>query len=147
MDSRDRRPLLRAAGALLCALLLVHDPAGAAAGSSSGAQWWLSFHGGSGKRAVNTILAFDDGGKQIGSVLAAPASPTLRELRGFAFGPDGNLYVVNAFKNDSLILRFSGQAGTDGTHAFLDVFVAADAQTNPGLDHPFDIAFDGNGDL
>ena len=64
----------------------------------------------------------------------------LRELRGFAFGPDGDLYVTNAHKDDSQVLRFAGQLDAAGKHAFREVFVERHA-ANPGLHHPFDVAF------
>ena len=64
----------------------------------------------------------------------------LRELRGFAFGPDGDLYVANAYKDASQVLRFAGQPGPDGKHLFREVY-AERHDANPGLDHPFDVAF------
>jgi outer membrane protein assembly factor BamB len=76
-----------------------------------------------------------------------PSNVELRELRGFEFGPDGDLYVANAYHEYSQILRFSGAPNADGRHEFRQVFVQGDKQTNPALDHPFSIAFDRSGDL
>ena len=72
---------------------------------------------------------------------------TLRELRGFAFGPDKNLYVVNAYFEYSEVLKFNGALNKDGQHDFAGVFVKRHADLNPGIDHPFNVAFDSNGDL
>jgi DNA-binding beta-propeller fold protein YncE len=76
-----------------------------------------------------------------------PLGVKLRELRGFAFGPDGNLYVANAFHDYSQVLRFKGSLNANGQHDFIDVFVARDPQANPGLHHPFNLVFDREGDL
>src|SRR5207248_4164909 len=71
----------------------------------------------------------------------------LRELRGFAFGPDKDLYVVNAYFEYSEVVRFRGPLNKDGQHDFAGVFVKRHAELNPGIDHPFNVAFDSNGDL
>lgn len=71
----------------------------------------------------------------------------LRELRGHTFGPDGNLYVANAYRDYSEVVRFQGKVNGEGKHVFRDVFVQSDAVSNPGLSHPFSIVFDSHGDL
>ncbi len=111
--------------------------------------WYLTFHGGDADRAWNNIHVYDLDGKPLGKALDANSLPKeleLRELRGFTFGPGGDLYVANAYKGASQVLRFAGQAGPDGKHAFRDVFVERHA-ANPGLDHPFDVAFGPDRDL
>jgi len=117
---------------------------------SSRLALYLSFHGGTGAGNWNNIHAYDVGGTKIGKVLdksSLSKKVDLRELRGFDLGPDGDLYVVNAFQHYSQVLRFSGAPDESGKHAFIDVFAEIDADSNPGLVHPFHIAFSPSGDL
>jgi DNA-binding beta-propeller fold protein YncE len=64
-----------------------------------------------------------------------------------SFGPDQNLYVVNAYFEYSEVLKFKGALNKDRQHDFAGVFVKRHADLNPGIDHPFNVAFDSNGDL
>ncbi len=120
--------------------------------------WYITFHGGepskdrhhgiqtSSKRdsvTWNNIHVFDLEGRALGKALDTDTLPDdlkLRELRGFAFGPDGDLYVTNAHKDDSQVLRFTGKPGANGKHAFSEIYVERHA-ANPGLHHPFDVTF------
>lgn len=105
--------------------------------------WYVTFHGGDDEREWNNIHAFDLNGEPIGKALDAHSLPDdleLRELRGFAFGPEGDLFVANAYKRASQVLRFAGQVDSEGKHRFRDVFVEQHGE-NPGLAHPFDVAF------
>jgi hypothetical protein len=111
---------------------------------------YVSFHGGTGAGMWNNIHAYDVGGAKIGKALdksSLSKHVDLRELRGFEVGPDGDLYVVNAFEEYSQVLRFSGTRSDDGRHEFIEVFAELDTDGNPGLIHPFDIAFSPSGDL
>ena len=111
--------------------------------------WYVTFHGGDEKKAWNNIHAFALDGQSLGKVLATHSLPDdleLRELRGFAFGPDGDLYVTNAYKGASQVLRFAGQIGPDGKHAFREIYVERHPD-NLGLHHPFDVAFGPDGHL
>lgn len=113
-------------------------------------QWYLTFHGGAERSDINSIHAYDVGGRKIGKALdrrSLPANLELRELRGHVFGPDGDLYVANSFKDYSEIIRFHGRRDSKGKHAFREVFIQNDAIRNPGLSHPFNIVFDKHGDL
>ncbi len=106
-------------------------------------RWYISFHGGDDPHEWNNIHIFDLAGKPLGKALATHTLPVdleLRELRGFAFGPDGDLYVANAYKDASQVLRFGGMPGSDGKHPFREVYVEQ-YHANPGLAHPFDVAF------
>jgi hypothetical protein len=106
-------------------------------------RWYITFHGGDAPHTWNNIHVFDVEGKPIGKALdthSLPEGLELRELRGFAFGPDGDLYVANAYKDASQVLRFAGQPDADGKHQFKEVFVEQH-KTNPGLAHPFDVTF------
>jgi DNA-binding beta-propeller fold protein YncE len=106
-------------------------------------RWYITFHGGDDPHEWNNIHVFDLAGKPLGKALATHSLPDnveLRELRGFAFGPDGDLYVTNAWKDASQVLRFGGQPGSDGKHPFREIFVEQH-HANPGLAHPFDVAF------
>ncbi len=113
-------------------------------------EWYLTFHGGEGRSDLNSIHAYSAEGKKIGKVLdrsSLPADVELRELRGHVFGPDGDLYVANAYKENSEVLRFHGARDKNGRHGFRDIFVRNDVTKNPGLSHPFNIVFDAHGDL
>jgi streptogramin lyase len=106
-------------------------------------RWYITFHGGDDPHEWNNIHVFGLDGAPQGKALDAQTLPDdleLRELRGFAFGPDGDLYVANAYKDASQVLRFSGKPGPQGKHAFQEVYVEQH-KTNPGLAHPFDVAF------
>ncbi|MEO6741900.1 MAG: hypothetical protein ABIP20_16775 [Chthoniobacteraceae bacterium] len=113
-------------------------------------EWYLTFHGGEGRSDLNSIHVYSADGKKLRKALdraSLPADVELRELRDHVFGPDGELYVANAYKNSSQIIRFRGKPNKDGKHVFRDLFVRSDAVRNPGFSHPFNIAFDANGDL
>jgi len=117
-------------------------------------RWYVTFHGGESpkrdsgdkgdaREAWNNIHVFALDGTPLGKALdthSLPENLDLRELRGFAFGPDGDLYVANAYKGASQVLRFAGTPGADGKHPFREVY-AERHEANPGLDHPFDVAF------
>jgi DNA-binding beta-propeller fold protein YncE len=106
-------------------------------------RWYITFHGGDGPHEWNNIHVYDLNGKPLGKALDTHSVPNdleLRELRGFAFGPDGDLYVANAHRDDSQVLRFAGEPDAEGKHAFREVYVERRA-ANPGLHHPFDVAF------
>ena len=112
-------------------------------------RWYITFHGGSRSHDWNNIHAFDLSGKPVGKMLdttGLPRGMELRELRGFAFGNDGDLYVSNAWEGGSHILRFSGSLNDRGRHEFREVFVEQHA-SNPALSHPFDVTFGSDGHL
>ena len=112
--------------------------------------WYLSFHGGTERHSRNNIHIYSATGDELGKALnrkSLPGDIELRELRGFGFGPDHNLYVVNAYREASQILRFAGKTNPDGQHDFLDVFVAHHHERNPQLLHPFNFAFCTAGNL
>ncbi len=111
-------------------------------------RWYLTFHGGK-RHAWNTIHRFDPDGRPLGEALTGndlPQHVALRELRGFAIGPDGDLYVANAWKDASQVLRFGGALDADGRHPFREIFVERH-HANPGLSHPFDVTFGPDGHL
>jgi len=113
-------------------------------------EWYISFHGGDEKVSLNNIHVYSTDGEKLRKALnkkSLNAGVKLRELRGFMFGPDGNLYVVNAYFEYSEILKFKGELNKDGQHDFAEVFVRRHADINPGINHPFNVAFDSNGDL
>jgi DNA-binding beta-propeller fold protein YncE len=110
-------------------------------------RWYLTFHGGDDSHEWNNIHTYDLSGKPLGKALATHTLPDgieLRELRGFAFGPDGDLYVANAWQDASQVLRFAGASDAEGKHVFKAVFVEQH-KTNPGLAHPFDVVFGADG--
>ncbi len=113
-------------------------------------RWYVSFHGGAEPNRLNHLHAYDTAGQPLGKVLTLddgkPNSPELRELRGFTYGPDGLLYVVNGYCLYSQILAFSGEQ-EDGRHAFRGVLVPGPAAGPTAMSHPFDLAFGPGGDL
>ncbi len=112
--------------------------------------WYLSFHGGTDHNSRNNIHVYSETGDELGKALNRKGLPDhieLRELRGFGFGPDRHLYVVNAYREASQILRFTGRTNSEGQHDFLDVFVAHHHELNPQLVHPFNFAFCTAGNL
>ncbi len=113
-------------------------------------EWYVSFHGGEEKASLNNIHVFSTEGKNLRKALnkkSLPEEIKLRELRGFVFGPDQNLYVVNAYFEYSEVLKFKGKPNENGQHDFVEVFVKRHGKVNPGIDHPFNIVFDSEGDL
>lgn len=94
--------------------------------------WVISFHGGAatGPSPLNTLATMQLGG----------SLPSMRELRAFAVGPDGNLYVVNAYKNNSVIFQFGSAASLPA--AYQTTFV-----DSTHLNHPFDLVFGPDGNL
>ena len=113
-------------------------------------EWYVSFHGGEEKASLNNIHVYSTEGKNLRKALnkeSLPEGVKLRELRGFVFGPDQNLYVVNAYFEYSEILRFKGGLNENGQHDFIDVFVKRHGEMNPGINHPFNVVFDSEGDL
>jgi hypothetical protein len=128
-------------------------------------RWYITFHGGDdspshgdrpGKDSQgddgvtwNNIHVFGLDGTPQGKALDTQTLPDdlkLRELRGLAFGPDGDLYVANAYKDASQVLRFAGTPGPQGKHAFQEIYVEQH-KANPGLAHPFDVTFGPDGHL
>jgi len=113
-------------------------------------EWYISFHGGDENVSLNNIHVYSADGKELRKALnkkSLDADVKLRELRGFMFGPDRDLYVVNAYFEYSEVLKFRGAPNKDGQHDFAEVFVKRHADVNPGINHPFNVVFDSNGDL
>lgn len=126
--------------------------------------WYVTFHGGEDAKprhrdksesaeadaaTWNNVHVFSLEGQPIGKALdvhSLPKDLELRELRGFAFGPGGDLFIANAYKNSSQVLRFAGAPDDKGKHAFREVYVERH-EDNPGLHHPFDVTFGPDGHL
>lgn len=118
------------------------------AGSMAGA-WYVTFHGGDEHGDWNNIHRFTPSGEHAGAALdrrSLPEPIKLRELRGFRFGPEGDLYVANAYKDRSQILRFHGRPNAAGKHEYRDTF-AEGQHADSGLAHPFDVEFGPDGNL
>ena len=63
-----------------------------------------------------------------------------------SFGPDGNLYVAQAYKKASVILKFSGTPSKgSSTLKYIGEFVTPSASA--GLSHPYQPVFSADGDL
>jgi hypothetical protein len=109
---------------------------------------YVSFHS---KGNVHSLTS--SGLSKHGVLGKTPDGVALDELRGLAIGPDGLLWVVSGAKDSSQIVTFAGDA-VDGKHAFQSLLAADEKGSGPtyptfvydGLVHPFDIAFDPDGE-
>ena len=109
---------------------------------------YLSFHGGGGKTGYNNLRIYDLDGNWLGLAIDEATIPDwvrLAQLRSFTMGPDGKLYVVNSYRHDSNVVRFE----RIGEHSwgYDTVFVQGNTPKNPGMFHPYDLAFGPDGDL
>jgi hypothetical protein len=120
-------------------LALATMPTGALA---QGDVWYVVTHSG------KNILSFDTSGQPVvapGETTPWPVltGATLHDPRGFVVTPSGDLYLANAFKNDSRIVHFGPAAGAAGTlllsRPCLGVFTQSTDSTQPnysqGLQH------------
>jgi sugar lactone lactonase YvrE len=119
--------------------------------TSTTAAFYVTFSGEASKgvsKSINNVVGYTAAGDPLPSpVLAVPGSVTLSELRGMAFDAQQNLYVANAHKSESMILAF-GAPGPDGTRSLLGTGpFSTDSPSNPGLVHPYGLAFDPAGNL
>ena len=104
-------------------------------------MWYISFHGGS--PGLNNVHVYHDSGKPHPQSKLLPtggANPELLELRGFEI-VDKTLYVVNANREQSQILVYAANAS--GGYDFKRVL--ASKNTTNSIFHPYDIAFDAQG--
>lgn len=97
---------------------------------------YVSFHGGSDSSDWNNVHAFTDQGDEADPPKVLDKSTLtggvdLRELRSMTWGPDGNLYIANAYKNYSQILSWHQALQPNGQHAFDQEYTHV-----PGT-HPF----------
>lgn len=90
---------------------------------------------------INQVYGLDASANVIPNLLT-PGALQLNELRGLTLDSSGNLYVANANKNLSQILKFSPNG-----NGFADGSVFASAQTTAGIAHPYGLAFGPGNDL
>lgn len=110
-------------------------------------MFYITFHGGSVGTAINNVHVYGlIDGQPVCITTAAlqtpPGSPVLSELRDLVFGPSGNLFVINGYKDASQVLRYSGIPDADHCHAYQGIY--ADTRVSDGIVHPFALAFDGS---
>ena len=106
--------------------------------------FYLSFSGES-STPINNVYALSPSGATVSTQVLAP-SQTYQELRGMAFGPDGCLYVCQAYKNASAVLQFAAAASVGGyTRTFLKAYATPSASS--GLKHPYQPVFGSDGNL
>ena len=109
--------------------------------------FYVSFSGESSAPINNVYALSPTGGAPVcTAVLGTNPSGAFQELRGMAFGPDGNFYVAQAFKGASAILQFNGTLSSGScTMTFLTEFVTP--ASSPGLVHPYQPIFGPDGNL
>ncbi len=104
--------------------------------------FYVSFSGES-AASINNVFALGlppGGGKaKVYPNILTGVPSQLRELRGMAFGPDGNFYVAQAYKGASAILKFSGAPAKGSPNLnYIGTFAASS-----GLIHPYQPIFHG----
>jgi hypothetical protein len=112
-------------------------------GGAGHADFYVSMHG---EKGGNTVAGLTANGELVPSVLQAAqgeVGATLRDLRGLCLLADNSLLVVNAWQQDTRIIRYAPAA--DGTLAFQGVFIQG-GESNPALQHTYSIVLgpDGN---
>lgn len=114
------------------------------------AAFYVTFRGeasSSVPKPINNVIAYTANGEALPEPVLAASNITYHELRGMAFDPAGNLYVANAHKTESMVLSF-GQPDGAGVRSLLpDNPFSTGSPTNPGLAHPYGLAFDAGGNL
>jgi hypothetical protein len=109
--------------------------------------FYVSFSGESSTPITNVYALSPSGEAAVcTAVLGTNPKEPFQELRGMAFGPDGNFYVAQADKDVSAILQFNGALASGSyTMTFLADFVTA--TSSPGLVHPYQPIFGPDGNL
>jgi hypothetical protein len=106
----------------------------------------ITFSGEAGKPGVtdpiNNVYGITADGTPVPDLLN-PTGVTVSELRGMAIS-QGYLYVANSHKSDTKILRYTC-TDTSGPFPYEDTYATPD--TTPGLMHPYQPVFDGEGNL
>src|SRR5262245_31972190 len=99
--------------------------------------FYITFH-----QTISNVWVYDDSGNQLSTgLLATPAcAPTLSELRGLTFGPNGYLYVCNGYKEANQVLVYQVAGGSNAAFDFIGIY--ADPSVSLGVAHPFAVAFD-----
>jgi NHL repeat len=112
--------------------------------------FYVSFSGESATPIGNVYALSASGATVAQQVLGpGPQGPSYEELRGLAFGPDGDLYVCQAKKKDSAVLQFGAPAsgGAGGSYQRPFVLAYAAPAASSGLLHPYQPAFGAGGNL
>jgi hypothetical protein len=106
---------------------------------------YVSFSGES-ATPIKNVYALSPKGETVSKAVLDPAKAPYQELRGMSFGPDGNLYVAQAYKKASVILKFSGTPSKgSSTLKYIGEFVTPSASA--GFSHPYQPVFSADGDL
>ncbi|HUB14061.1 MAG TPA: hypothetical protein VMB34_19075 [Acetobacteraceae bacterium] len=107
--------------------------------------FYVSFSGEKGDPSINQIYAVSPNGNILSRQVLDPAQ-TYDELRGMAFGPDGDLYVCQAKTAVSAILRFNG-APPSGSSSLRQLGQFVTPAASGGLVHPYQCIFSRDGNL
>lgn len=118
---------------------------GESASASPAVAWLLTMHGHDGK--PQGVWGISDEGVLSGPLNSAipdgPAGLVPHDLRGLTPLPDGGFLAMNAYINDTRILRF-GARDASGAYPYLGDFAKAGAAV-PALAHGYQIAIARNG--
>ncbi|MDB6125645.1 MAG: hypothetical protein JWQ71_4638 [Pedosphaera sp.] len=90
------------------------------------------------QRQSPQLMRFNEASHTLAGTSYSPDSS--ESFDGMAFGPDGNLYVVDNILGDGRVLRFNGQTG-----AFIDVFIYP--SSNQRIYSPHAVTFGPDGQL
>ena len=112
--------------------------------SSTNDLWYIVLHGGDDGIGDN-IWSYDTSGNLVSDTVLDTSQVHLQELRGFVVLPNGDLYVANAYKEDSAILHFGPAKDRQTPRQFLSVFTST--RTSPGLKHPFNLVVGPDGNI
>ncbi|MSR18609.1 MAG: hypothetical protein EXS00_05490 [Phycisphaerales bacterium] len=112
---------------------------------AGGISWYVTLHG---DKGGNSVVGLSESGDVVEKVLgSAPDSVgSTKDLRGMAHLADGSLLVVNAFKNDTRLLRY-GPTGADGVRPFIEVFAGYSAEADPALVHTYAVVVGADGTI
>ncbi len=98
---------------------------------------YVSFSGESGSKIQNVYSITHKG--HVHEDILHSADRPFKELRGLAFGPDGRLFVANAYKNATAIYVYEAETDAHGRRAWTQIKITP--TSSAGLWHPYEMTF------